>query len=213
MDVTVLGPLVVTGADPMSRRDRVVLAALAVRAGRPVGTDQLVDALWGERPPASAHKILQGCIVRLRKVLGPDAIETSPRGYVLAIPPDQLDSRRFERLVVRARELLVLGQADRASYQLTEALALWDGRTIREYDARSGRQTGSRRMEAVVGDVAYSPDGTVVGPVNGVVSLLSADTLEPLPGGSDLRLGPERGASHCIRLSGRWPRAHRGGVA
>lgn len=127
MDIAVLGPLLVAGAGNVSRRDRVVLAALAVRAGHPVRTEELVDALWGEHPPSSAHKILQGCIVRLRKLLGVEAIETSARGYVLALPPDQLDSQRFERLVVRARELLVLGQPDRASYQLTEALALWNG--------------------------------------------------------------------------------------
>lgn len=74
------------GAANVSRRDRVVLAALVVRAGHPVRTEELVDALWGEHPPPSSHKILQGCIVRLRKVLGADAIETSARGYVLTLP-------------------------------------------------------------------------------------------------------------------------------
>jgi DNA-binding SARP family transcriptional activator len=34
-------------------RDRVVLAALAVRPGEVVSAEQLADALWGERPPAS----------------------------------------------------------------------------------------------------------------------------------------------------------------
>lgn len=101
MGITVLGPLLVVGAGTLSRRDRVVLAALAVRAGHPVQTEELIDALWGEQAPSSAHKILQGCIVRLRKVLGPDAIETSTHGYVLTLPPDDLDSQRFERLVVR----------------------------------------------------------------------------------------------------------------
>jgi len=122
--ITVLGPLTVDGSGHVSPRDRVVLAALAVRPGQPVTTDQLADALWNDAPPASAAKILQGCVVRLRKVLGNDAIETLAHGYLLALPPDQLDTQRFERLVVRARELLGLGEADRAAYQLTEALTL-----------------------------------------------------------------------------------------
>jgi DNA-binding SARP family transcriptional activator/WD40 repeat protein/energy-coupling factor transporter ATP-binding protein EcfA2 len=153
MDIAVLGPLLVAGAGNVSRRDRVVLAALAVRAGHPVRTEELVDALWGEHPPSSAHKILQGCIVRLRKVLGAQAIETSARGYVLTVPPDQLDSQRFERLVVRARELLVLGQHDRASYQLTEALALWNGEAFADLEdwqpaMREARRLHELRLEA-----------------------------------------------------------------
>lgn len=153
MGIAVLGPLLVAGAGNVSRRDRVVLAALAVRAGHPVRTEELVDALWGEHPPSSSHKILQGCIVRLRKVLGADAIETSARGYVLTLPPDQLDSHRFERLVVRARELVVLGQPDRASYQLTEALALWNGQAFADLEewrpaVREAHRLHELRLEA-----------------------------------------------------------------
>ena len=153
MGITVLGPLLVVGAGTLSRRDRVVLAALAVRAGHPVQTEELIDALWGEQAPSSAHKILQGCIVRLRKVLGPDAIETSTHGYVLTLPPDDLDSQRFERLVVRARELIALGQADRASFQLTEALALWNGAAFAELEEwppamREARRLHELRLEA-----------------------------------------------------------------
>ena len=132
MGITVLGPLTVDGSGRLSPRDRVVLQALATRAGHPVSVDELSDALWGDRPPASAAKILQGCIVRLRKELGPDAIDTAPQGYVLMLPPDQVDAVRFERVVGRARELLTLGEADRAAFQLTEALALWHGAAFAE---------------------------------------------------------------------------------
>ncbi|MEO5665311.1 MAG: BTAD domain-containing putative transcriptional regulator [Nocardioides sp.] len=149
MGIAVLGPLLVAGAGNLSRRDRVVLAALAVRAGHPVRSEELIDALWGEHPPPSAQKILQGCIVRLRKVLGPDAIETSTRGYVLALPPDQLDSQRFERMVVRARELLALGQADRAAYQLTEALSLWNGDAFADLEEWQPGMREARRLHEV----------------------------------------------------------------
>ncbi|HYH73059.1 MAG TPA: BTAD domain-containing putative transcriptional regulator, partial [Nocardioides sp.] len=147
MDVAVLGPLLVAGAPNLSPRDRVVLAALAVRAGHPVRSDELIDVLWGEHPPASARKILQGCVVRLRKVLGPDAITTSAHSYVLALSPDQLDSHRFERLVVRGRELLTLGQADRAAYQLTQALSLWNGDAFADLEEWQPARRESRRLD------------------------------------------------------------------
>jgi DNA-binding SARP family transcriptional activator len=153
MGITVLGPLTVDGSGRLSPRDRVVLQALATHPGHPVSGDQLTDALWGDHPPASAAKILQGCIVRLRKELGSDAIDTAPRGYVLALPADQVDAQRFERQVVRARELLTLGEADRAAYQLTEALSWWHGTAYAELPdwppaAAEARRLDELRLEA-----------------------------------------------------------------
>ena len=51
-----------------------------------MSADELIDAVWGDHPPASAAKNLQSCIVRLRKELGADAIETAPHGYALRDP-------------------------------------------------------------------------------------------------------------------------------
>ncbi|GCD92168.1 BTAD domain-containing putative transcriptional regulator [Nocardioides sp. LS1] len=146
MGIAVLGPLSVDGAERIGRRDRVVLETMATRLGHPVSADLLIDALWGETPPSSAHKVLQGCIVRLRKVLGPTAITTSDHGYVLALPPDQVDARRFERIVVRARELLSLGESDRAGFQLTEALALWNGDPFADLDGWAPAEAEVRRL-------------------------------------------------------------------
>src|SRR5262245_34107167 len=75
--IAVLGPLRVDGGHTrLTPRDRVVLEALTLRAGDAVASDWLCDALWGETQPPTATKALQGCIGRLRKVLGADAIET-----------------------------------------------------------------------------------------------------------------------------------------
>ena len=78
-------------------------------------------------PPASAHKNLQSCIVRLRKALGADAIETTADGYRLSAPADDVDAQQFEAQVRRARELLEIGEADRVSFLLEKALSLWRG--------------------------------------------------------------------------------------
>ena len=131
--VAVLGQLRIGGVQPrITPRDRVVLAALCIRVGDNVTADWLADALWGETPPASAAKNLQGCIARLRKVLGHDAIETTATGYRLALSPEDVDSHAFEHLVHRARELLALREPDRAAYVLDEALELFSGEPLED---------------------------------------------------------------------------------
>ncbi len=153
MAITVLGPMTVDGTDIRGRRDRIVLAVLASRLGNAVATDAVADALWGDEPPPSAAKNLQGCVVRLRRVLGPDAITTTSLGYALEVPPDDVDAWRFERLVGRGRELLALGEPDRAAYQLGEALALWRGNPYLDLESWQPagpevRRLGELRLEA-----------------------------------------------------------------
>ncbi len=130
-----LGPLVVDGEDGrLGQRDRVVLAALAVRPGEVVPPERLADALWGATPPQTWTKVVQGCVVRLRKVLGAGAIETTYRGYRLVVSGDDIDSQRFERLLGRGRELLTLAEPERAAYVLDEAMALWRGPALSDLD-------------------------------------------------------------------------------
>jgi DNA-binding SARP family transcriptional activator/WD40 repeat protein len=147
--IALLGPVSVDGANgALSRRDRVVLATLAVGRGEALTTEQLADALWGEQPPASWNKIVQGCVVRLRRLLGPQSIETSPQGYRLAMTVADVDAWRFEQSVSRGRELLTLGQPDRAAFVLTEGLALWRGRALGELDDwDAGRIEAARLAE------------------------------------------------------------------
>jgi WD40 repeat protein/DNA-binding SARP family transcriptional activator len=154
MRVAVLGPVSLDGSvRSLGPRDRVVLAALTMSGGRVVTADSLAEALWDGTPPPTWAKVVQGCVVRLRKALGPGAVVTSPTGYRLAIPADDVDSRRFESLVHRARELVVLGQPDRAAYFADEALALWRGQPLSELERwEAARAEISRlnelRMEA-----------------------------------------------------------------
>ena len=147
MGIQVLGPLTVDGSGRLGPRDRVVLQALTVRQGRSVTSDELADALWGDSPPASAHKNLQSCIVRLRKALGADAIETTGDGYRLRARADDVDAQRFEAEVARARELLALGEADRASFLLEKALELWRGRAFTDLAEWPPARRESDRLE------------------------------------------------------------------
>ena len=134
MSIGVLGPLTCDGR-VIGRRDRAVLTALALYVGRPLTADQLAQAVWGDRPPPSSRKALQGCVVRLRRLLGADRIETSVQGYRLDVPAEEVDARRFERLTLRGRELLALGEPERASAAVTEALDLWRGAAYEEVES------------------------------------------------------------------------------
>ena len=148
MRVGVLGPVTLDGdAAALSPRDRVVLAALTVPADGPVGAARLADALWGAEPPTSSTKVVQGCVVRLRKVLGQRAIETLPDGYRLTLSGDDVDARRFERMVRRGAELLALGEPERAAHTLTEALTLWRGRALADLDGWDPGRFESERLE------------------------------------------------------------------
>jgi DNA-binding SARP family transcriptional activator len=68
MAIWLLGPLRVDGVERLAPRDRVVLSVLALEAGHVVSFERLADALWGERVPDSWAKVLQGSVVRLRKI-------------------------------------------------------------------------------------------------------------------------------------------------
>lgn len=148
MRVGVLGPVTVDEDDAVrSRRDRVVLAALAVNAGSMVTTDELSHALWGDEPPASSTKIVQGCVVRLRRLLGADAIETAAGGYRLVVAPDDIDAHRFERMVRRAEELLALDEPDPATHTLDEALRLWRGPAFADLEDWDPGRVERERLE------------------------------------------------------------------
>ena len=148
MGIAVLGPLEVDGGNgALARRDRVVLAVLAMRAGDVVPADQLADALWSEGPPPTWSKALQGTVVRLRKLLGAPAIETVEHGYRLALPPSEIDAHEFERLMGRARELLELGEPERAGYGAAEALTLWRGTPLADLEDWEPGRTEADRLE------------------------------------------------------------------
>ena len=79
---------------------RALLAVLALQVGRVVPTEQLVDALWGEEPPAAVRNGLQGLASKLRRTLGSaDLVTMRGDGYALELPADAIDVHRYEQLV------------------------------------------------------------------------------------------------------------------
>lgn len=147
MGIGVLGPLTAGGSGSFSPRDRVVLSALVVRNGSVTSAEELADALWGDQPPLSWNKVVPGCVNRLRKALGADAIITSPGGYRLGLEDGELDVRRFERLVAKGHQMLALGEPDRAILAFREALALWRGPALRDVEEWAPARAEIERLD------------------------------------------------------------------
>jgi WD40 repeat protein/DNA-binding SARP family transcriptional activator/energy-coupling factor transporter ATP-binding protein EcfA2 len=148
MQIQVLGPLALDGdTGALAPRDRVVLAALATRFGEALTSEQLADALWQNDLPPSWPKVVQGCVARLRKILGRAAIETVGHGYRLAVPASDVDAACFVQAVARVEELLALHEPHRAAYVAEEALALWHGPPLAELEGWDPGRIEAERLE------------------------------------------------------------------
>ena len=148
MRIGYLGPLTIDGATAaLGHHDRALLAALALRIGDVLNPGELAGAIWTAAPPASWRKNLQNGIVRVRRQVGPDLIETVPHGYRLTVEPDDVDGPRFEQLVRRGRELLTLHEDARALYFLDQALALWRGRPLVDIEDWQPGSIEAHRLE------------------------------------------------------------------
>ena len=118
-------------------RLRALLAALALRAGRPVPAWALIEEVWGQDPPADPQDALQTLVARLRRALGPQELASAPEGYRLTSA--DTDLLRFEALA-----------AEDSAESLRAALALWRGPVLADLPARPDAAAGCEaRRDAV----------------------------------------------------------------
>ena len=151
----ILGPLRVrSGAadvDLGGRQQRLVLALLLARAGSVVSVTELVDALWGEDPPASAVNVVHRCVGVLRRLIEPDLpVRAAGRyllrhaaGYRLRVSAESCDLLRFRELVAQAAD-----DPEHAVRRYAEALALWTGRCAAGLEPLSRRHPDFVAIEA-----------------------------------------------------------------
>ncbi|MFH8751317.1 BTAD domain-containing putative transcriptional regulator [Streptomyces rimosus] len=138
VDIRVLGPVDIRlngRPDPLgSLKERALLAALAVDAGRPVPLDTLIARLWDDHPPAKARAGLHSYAARLRRRLragdGSAALTQQAHAYTLDVPPGRVDCHRFRDLAARARALADAGDDSGALAVFEEAEALWRGEPL-----------------------------------------------------------------------------------
>jgi len=116
-----------------SSRQRALLGALALSAGRLVSVDTLARCVWGEELPERIRGSLQTYVMRLRRHLGEEAVVTEPDGYRLAVDPMRVDALRFLRILDTAAEQAgvpggsTVERERREREMLAEALELWRG--------------------------------------------------------------------------------------
>jgi len=137
VEFRLLGPLeaVVDGAPVRlgPPQQRALLALLLLNANEVVSRDRIVDELWGERPPATAIKLVQVYVSGLRKVLAPDVLITRPPGYLLQVEPDAVDLDRFRRHLDEGGAALGAGAPAAAADHFRSALALWRGPALADF--------------------------------------------------------------------------------
>ncbi|HZD37374.1 MAG TPA: BTAD domain-containing putative transcriptional regulator, partial [Actinomycetes bacterium] len=139
IEFLMLGPLEARRAGrPLklgSIKHRMLLAKLLLHANQVISTDELIDTVWGERPPPTVRQSLQNHVAALRRVIEqagtpaaqPRTLLTRDPGYLLQVDPDQIDLHRFRALVDEGRAALEAGDPWTATNILHEAVALWRG--------------------------------------------------------------------------------------
>jgi hypothetical protein len=86
-------------------------------------------------------------VSNLRKALGGEAIDLTSAGYVLHVTPEALDATTFADLVSRARAELAAGHADVAATLAGEALELWRGPPLDEFEPEALPRAQIGRLE------------------------------------------------------------------
>jgi peptide/nickel transport system substrate-binding protein len=171
VELRLLGPIEVRLEDrPIElgpRKQRAVLAMLALQAGRTVSADRLVEGLWGAAPPSSAPKMLQLYISHLRPLLAGSGarIVTRDGGYELQLNGDEVDVERVERLLEDSRA--------------REALGLWRGEALADVAGEPFAAAAIRRLDelrlqaterAIDDDLAAGRHAQVIGELEALVA-------------------------------------------
>src|SRR5690348_8982348 len=87
-----------------ARKQRLVLAILALEVGRQVPMDRLVDLVWPDGATRTAAHAVRVSVSGLRAALsGAVDIVTQGTGYLLAADPATVDAYRFRALLAAAR--------------------------------------------------------------------------------------------------------------
>ncbi|MFI6100410.1 tetratricopeptide repeat protein [Lentzea sp. NPDC051213] len=128
MRITLLGP----SGLALSVRQRSLLAALALQPGHVVGSERLIESMWGVDEKPMHVNALHQQVFRLRQALDGIVVSTQGDGYVLEAGPDDVDLHHFRHLVTNARAL----EDDAAAARLFEAaLALWQEEPLADLPA------------------------------------------------------------------------------
>ncbi|HEX3265644.1 MAG TPA: BTAD domain-containing putative transcriptional regulator [Candidatus Limnocylindrales bacterium] len=183
VEVRLLGPveLWIDGGEVAigGRRQRALLALLALRPGGVLPVDELIEELWAGEPTEGADTTLRSYVSRLRRSLGGAAgIERTDRGYVLSLPAAAVDALEFERLARNGADLVAGDAVRRGREMLVQALRLWRGRPFGDVGAEGTLAVAADRFEQlrmlaierrIEADLALDRGAEVVDELEGLV--------------------------------------------
>lgn len=144
VELRVLGPVeaVVGGrlVDLGPPKQRVLLALLVSRAGRPVAVDVLLEGSWAGDPPPVAMTSLRSYVANLRRVLEPDRPPRAPAtvlltralGYLVDSCGADVDAHWFSEHARVGRAAWGEGDPRRALCEFEAGLGLWRGQAYAE---------------------------------------------------------------------------------
>jgi DNA-binding SARP family transcriptional activator/Tfp pilus assembly protein PilF len=155
MRFEILGPMQVVDETGGLRliaapRQRVLLAALLLRANQPVPVEELADLVWDGAPAAKAPATVRTYVMRLRRALGPEGVArivTRDPGYLIRLETAELDVLRFEALCRQAGAAIRAGRWEEGSAAASRALAVWRGLPLLDVTCQALRDTWVPQLE------------------------------------------------------------------
>ncbi|MEW2428742.1 BTAD domain-containing putative transcriptional regulator [Micromonospora sp. NPDC047644] len=140
LHLEILGPLRFwrdgVEVNPGPQQQRLLLALLLARAGRPISTESLIDLIWGGDAPAAARNVIHKYVGALRRLMEPtlstrDAgsyLRRHGNGYLLTAGTGMVvDLLAFRESTQAARVSLSAERREEALDHYVEALQLWRG--------------------------------------------------------------------------------------
>lgn len=128
-----------------------LLGCLVACHGHVVSFSDLVDELWGSRPPLDAPNAVRSHVSRLRTLLRqpgtPIPIAHCAGGYRLDVATESVDASVFECLVRDCLDALERRDFRTAVALGERAIALWTGPTFVEADEYGLRRRAAVRLE------------------------------------------------------------------
>lgn len=121
--------------NPGPAQQRLLLALLLARVGRPISTDSLIEHIWGGTAPAAARNVVHKYVGALRRLMEPTTptrqdgsyLRRHGNGYLLAAGPGIVDLLAFRELTQVAEASIAAQRRQEALDRYVEALGLWRG--------------------------------------------------------------------------------------
>jgi DNA-binding SARP family transcriptional activator len=121
-----------------SRKQRAVLAMLVINRNRVVGSEALIDAVWGQMARQETRASLHTYVSNLRRFLndagvdGRAVLAAAPSGYRLTVADIDCDIGRFIGEKTAGIRAAAAGRFELASRHLSAAVSEWRGRVLED---------------------------------------------------------------------------------